>query len=261
MNWWLFVLWLVAAALSSILCAMRAKRQGYSVVLYAGLALLLGPGAVLVTRLSTQDPLRDAEDNSEFARWRRRYHATRERLCLFLVMVVGSAVIAVLLASQCIMSRYAALMGGMSIVMPAPTRLLLAFTTWSLAGVNLAWLLLAALILPVLLYLCASRSGYAAPVFGSVWRITDLIWMQRGLLAGDAPWQQRLPRDVGKRLQTPLAQEQLGSLQQQEDRLATALVWAIVRLSPVATLTIYFVVLTFLGLLLPMLQLVGWIGG
>lgn len=51
--------WLVACLVAAVLCGCRARQRGYSGPLFASLGLMLGPGALMVTWLSTQHKLDD----------------------------------------------------------------------------------------------------------------------------------------------------------------------------------------------------------
>jgi len=208
-----FDLWVACSLIGSPLCAWRAHRQGYSRLLFGAIALLLGPGALLLTWLLTREPARivpasgtgfcpeeaptvlevDCEALEDLRIWTEFYQSLRLGLYLTTMLLSLGVVMALYWLIGWIVPTFVALYEGMSLALPWPTQVLIAITRFGRRGA-LAWPLLA--LTPATLYLVLARLGYGTPFLGRVWRQVDQLWLLQARRAGGAHWCQFLPPSV-----------------------------------------------------------------
>lgn len=231
--------WGLIALATAVFCAILARRRGYSALTYACLGLLLGPGALPLTRAVTGEELQTEE-------WPTYYHNLRQRLCLFAVAIVGGSWVTLLLLAQFMLPWFREMFSGMSLAMPLPTRIFVTVSGWLNPAV-MALGFASSLVLPQRLYRVLV-SGYNIPALGPVWRRTDHLWLQH---------RQTLPLEVNRRLGGQDQDHQ----DESRDRLATEVLVAWSQLLPLAALAFFGFSLLLWGLLAPVWQLIGFIGG
>lgn len=141
------ILWMLLTLGAVAVCWWRARRQGYSGVLYALMALLLGPGGVPLTYRAT----RELEGHSTQSR-------ARQQLYLAPIALIGGLSTTLFLLCHTVFPVYWNLFDGMSLALPLPTDLFRGLARWSQTlPVVLLWAA-ASLVLPTAFYRILGRS-------------------------------------------------------------------------------------------------------
>lgn len=157
-HWLLFQLWGWATVVSVALCWKCARQLGYSGALYAFMALLVGPGALPLTRLATAEPPSDGQ-------------CMRQQLGLALVAMVAGFSVCLSLLTCSLFAQLYNCFDGHCVEWPGPTLRLLSvlkalrnpLILFPWMGLNLA--------LPVLLYRWCGRWAHSL-LEGWTWTVS-----------------------------------------------------------------------------------------